>query len=236
MPLKFTPATPMEYVPFDFEGHIDASCSEKFGHYSFYNEWKQHWVNVFNKLDAGVKTYIERHPGSNPVMERLKGFPLYPLARYEVYYYELITDHGTFTFHFNVEAMDAFKGKLGVPLEMINEKDLYIDPQTPYYERKLQDKRLPFFVRIAGAKESFICADGNKRIKARMENGERRFRGYVFYADHINRLRLFFSELEFQFYIFLFEVEFMNGNMEEDPSEKNVLSITQFFLQANAGK
>lgn len=234
MPFKFTGNTPMEYVPFDFEGYIDDSCKELFGHYSFYEKWRQYWIGIFHEHDESVKAYIKKFPNSNPIMERIKHYPSLQSNRYEMYQAEHITDFGIFTFHFDVEAMHALKGRLGVPIETINREDLYMDPDTPFYKRKIEDKRLPYFVRIYGVEDPFVCADGNKRMKARIENGNRRFQGYVFYPEHVERI--FFSRLDFYFYIFLREVDFMYGSMEEDSREENVLSVTQVFLQANAGK
>jgi len=46
---------------------------------------------------------------------------------------------------------------------------------------------LPYFVRLFGIKDSFICVDGNKRVKAMAERGDQDFRGYVFYPEHVER-------------------------------------------------
>ncbi|KIY21743.1 hypothetical protein UB32_12260 [Mesobacillus subterraneus] len=46
---------------------------------------------------------------------------------------------------------------------------------------------MPYFVRLFGIKDSFICVDGNKRVKAMAERGDQDFRGYVFYPEHVER-------------------------------------------------
>ncbi|MGG0717606.1 hypothetical protein ABE096_08395 [Robertmurraya massiliosenegalensis] len=156
------------------------------------------------------------------------------LEDYEVFQYAFITGFGTFTFHFDVPAMNHLKGELGVPIEIIPGSELRIDPETPFIKEKLEDERLPYFVRMFGLKDAFICADGNKRTKARMERGDTEFRGYVFYAEHAERF--FFFPQEFYFYKFLLEVTRMNAQMKENWNERDVFRMTQIYLQANAGK
>ncbi|UTE72816.1 hypothetical protein M1I95_21745 [Rossellomorea marisflavi] len=233
MPVKFTPSTPAKYVPFDFEGYV-SSMNTYFGNYSFFDKWLRYWTELFHKLDEDVKLYIKRFPHTNPVMQRILHYPTARLKNNEVYHFDHITEFGTFHFHFDVEKMNSFKEKLGVPIEVVKGSTLYIDDDTPYIHDKLKDERLPFFVRVFGVEESFVCADGNKRIKARMNNGEQNFRGYVFYPEHAEHI--FFGPLDFYFYIFLYEVNLMYAEMMEKSSEKGVLSVTQLHLQANAAR
>jgi hypothetical protein len=233
MPVLFTPTTPVTYVPFDFEGYV-SSLGTYFGHFSFFEGWKGYWIEMFLELDGQIKDYIKRFPHSNPVIQRLSQHPFTGLDRYEVFQAEHITDFGTFTYHFDIPAMNHLKEELGVPIEVIKGSDLRIDPKTPLVEGKLEDERLPYFVRIFGIKDAFICADGNKRVKARIERGDTEFRGYVFYPEHVERI--FFGPQDYCFYIFMYELNFMYGKMMEKGNEKDVFSVTQMYLQANAGK
>jgi len=224
MPSKITDTTTVEYVPFNFEGYID-SLKEYFGQYRFFDKWKRYWLDIFLELDEEVKTYITTFPNSNPIKQRIS-------KAYEMFQVDHVTDYGTFTFHFDVEEMHTIKEKLKVPIGVIKRTDFYIDPDTPYMKEKLDDQRLPYFVRMAGIKESFIVADGNKRVRARIEQGERDFRGYIFWPEHAQRI--FFGPLELYFYLFLYEMNYMHASMTENPSEANVLSVTQMHLRANA--
>lgn len=89
-------------------------------------------------------------------------------------------------------------------------------------------------VRLFGIEKSFICADGNKRVKARIERGDTEFRGYVFYPEHVGRI--FFGPQDFYFYMFLYESSLMYGKMKETGNEQGIFSVTQMYLQSNAGK
>lgn len=115
MPMKFTPTTPVTYVPFDFEG-FTKSLSATFDRYSFFEEWRQYWMKTFLECDDQIKDYIKRFPGSNPVIQRLSQQPIVDLDRYEVFQAEHITDFGTFTYHFDIPAMNRIKEKLNVPV------------------------------------------------------------------------------------------------------------------------
>ncbi|MBG9547315.1 hypothetical protein ACOSZF_22325 [Cytobacillus firmus] len=224
MPCTFTATTPVEYVPYDFECYID-SFKNYFGQYTFFDEWKQFWLEIFHKEDEKVKSYVKASPNSNPIMQSTE-------EDYEMFHIEHETDYGTFTFHFNVEAMHTIKETMQVPVGVINRVHIYIDPDTPYIEEKLKDQRLPYFVRMAGIEKSFICADGNKRVKARIEKGETDLKGYIFWPQHVQRI--FFIPLELCFYMFLQELNHMRTNQIENPSEANVLRTTQMHLLANA--
>jgi hypothetical protein len=233
MPMLFTPTTRVKYVPFDFEGYL-SSLGSYFGHYSFFEEWKDYWLAIFLDFDAQIKDYIQKSPHLNPVTQRVSEYPILGLEPYEVFQYAFKTDFGTFTFHFDVPAMNHLKGELGVPIEIIQGSNLRIDPETPLLEGKLADERLPFFIRFFGIKESFICADGNKRTKARIERGDTEFRGYVFYPEHMGRI--FFGPQDLYFYRFLYESSLMYAEMKETGNEQDVFSVTQMYLQAHASK
>ncbi|TYS59523.1 hypothetical protein FZC76_22085 [Sutcliffiella horikoshii] len=233
MPSKFSPTTPVEYVPFDFGGYFD-SMKEYFGEYTFFEKWKRYWMEIFHEQDEKLKRYIKMFPNTNPIMQRAAQHPSLMLKDYEMFQVDHITDYGTYCFHFDVEAMHTIKDAQQVPVDVIRRSDIYIDPDTPHIKEKLEDERLPYFVRMAGIKDSFICADGNKRVRARIERGDKDFKGYTFWPEHAERI--FFSPMDFYFYIFLYEVNAMYNKMMENPHEENILSVTQMHLQANAAK
>jgi hypothetical protein len=233
MPAIFTPTTPVTYVPFDFEGYTN-SLNVHFGHYSFFEAWAQFWIRMFLESDEQIKDYIKRFPHSNPVIQRFSQHPSIDLDLYEVFQVEHITDYGTYIFHFDVAAMNRIKEEWNVPIEVIKRSTLHIDPKTPHIEEKLEDERLPYFVRMFGIEKLFICADGNKRVRARMEQGDTEFKGYIFYPEHVERI--FFGPQDYYFYMFLYEANLMYGKMMDTANEKKVFSVTQMYLQTNTGK
>ncbi|KMY41492.1 hypothetical protein [Peribacillus loiseleuriae] len=231
MPVTFTPTTPIQYVEFDFEGYFD-SLDELFGHLSFFSQWKQFWLTTFLKLDKEVKVYMEKFPNSNPIIQRIKHQTLIPDERYEMFEFEHITDFGSYYFHFDIEKMKEIKNRNLLSTERVHLNYLYVDPTTPIIKNKLQDQRLPFFVRMFGVEKSFICADGNKRIRTRMEEGQTEFEGYVFYPQDLEEA--FFGPLDFFYYIHLYEMELMYREMEATGgNEQSIYKVTQLYLQAN---
>lgn len=92
----------------------------------------------------------------------------------------------------------------------------------------MEDERFPYFVRLFGIKDSFICVDGNKRVKAMAERGDQDFRGYVFYPEHVERA--FFGPQDYYFYIFMYELNLMYGKMMENGNEQDIIGVTQMHL------
>ena len=229
MPVLFSAMTPVKYIEFDFEKYLDSS-KMTFGHLSFFDEWKRFWLNTFLKLDEDVKDYIQRFPGSNPIMQRIKNYP--SLSDYEMFQFEHKTDSGSFYYHFNVEKMKYIIRNKNISIEEIDLNHLYIDSTTPLLQNKLKDERLPFFIRMFGFNKPFICVDGNKRITARIQHGENTFKGYVFYPEDIQEL--FFGPIDYYFYVFHFEMELMYRQIKDfQGQEERVLQVTQLHLQKN---
>ncbi|QFK71671.1 hypothetical protein F7984_10740 [Pradoshia sp. D12] len=230
MPALFTPLTPVKYVEFNFMGLID-SFGKQFGHLSFFPQWKKYWLDSFLDLDEQIKDYVKEFPNSNPIIQRIKAKPSVSLDNYELFQFEHITDYGIYTFHFDVEAMNIIKNNSKIPLETVKLNDLYIDPDTPVLKSKLEDRRKPLLVRMFGIEKAFICADGNKRLKIRIENGEDNFKCHIFYPQNIEDI--FFGPLDLYYYTFLHEIEYMHRQILDHPNdEKAIFNVTQLYLQA----
>ncbi|MBZ5752752.1 hypothetical protein [Metabacillus rhizolycopersici] len=231
MPVTFTPTTPVQYVEFDFERYFD-SLEKLFGHLSFFSKWKQFWLTTFLNLDKEVKDYIKKFPDSNPIMQRIKNQMLIPDKDFEMFTFEHITDFGSYYLHFDIEKMKEIKNRNLLSIERVNLNHLYIDPTTLVIKDKLEDQRFPFFVRIFGVEKAFICADGNKRIRARLEEGQTEFKGYVFYPQDLEEV--FFGPFDFFYYMHLYEMELMYREMESNGgNEQSIYKVTQLYLQAN---
>lgn len=234
MPVLFTPLTPVKYVEYNFTGLID-SFDNLFGHLAFFPQWKKYWLDIFLDLDEQAKDYMKKFPNSNPIIQRMKAKPSMLLENYELFQFEHITDYGIYTFHFNVEAMKTIKNTSKIPLETVKLNDLYVDPDTPVLKSKLEDRRKPLLVRIFGIDKAYICADGNKRLKIRIENGEKKFKCHIFHPHHIENI--FFGPQDLYYYTFLYEIEFMYRQILDDPNdEKAVFNVTQLYLATQQRK
>lgn len=192
---------------------------------------EKYWQDIFLESDEQVKEYAEKFPHSNPIVQRMKAKPSLLLEDYELFQFEHITDYGIYTYHFDVEAMKTIKNTTSIPLEIVKLKDLYVDPDTPVLTSKLEDKRKPLLVRMFGVDKAYICADGNKRLKARIGKGEKKFKCHVFYPNHIENI--FFGPQDLYYYTFCYEIEFMYRQIIDNPNdEKAVFNVTQMYLKA----
>ncbi len=232
MPGTFLPSTSTQYIKFDFDGLLK-SCESLFGNLSFFDTWKNYWLNVFLEQDEAIKEYMKKFPDTNPIVQRMKLIPKQnqPLDGYELYTFEHVTDYGTFYFHFDIAAMNYLKHHQHIPVQEIDLSDIYIDPDTIFLEDKIHDQRFPYFVRMYGTEKPYLCVDGNKRITSRIKQGHKKFQGYVFTPEHIQNV--FFGSFEVFYYVFLYECDLMYRTIQETSDENEVLRCTQLYLQAN---
>ncbi|OUB44284.1 hypothetical protein [Bacillus thuringiensis] len=231
MPAFFTPTQPMKKIEFDFEGYLN-HIGEHIGSVSFFPEWKKYWLEIFLEQEEELDEYMKNFPGSNPILQRLKHYPEITLSneKYEMFQFEHETDYGTYALHFDVERVKHFLSSNSMQTETIQLKHLYIDPETPVLHEKLQDNREPYFVRMYGIPQAYICMDGNKRMQARMQEGETSFTGYVFTPDHHNIL--FFGLGDLYYYILHYEAEMMLRLINKGKDEMDIYEVTQMYLQA----
>lgn len=231
MPASFTPTQPMKKIEFDFEGYLNY-IGEHIGGLSFFSEWKKYWLETFLEQEEALDEYMKKFPDSNPILQRLKHYPEFALSNenYEMFQFEHVTDYGTFVLHFDVERVRHFLSSNFVQTETIQLKDLYIDPETPVIREKLQDNREPYFVRMYGTPQAYICIDGNKRIQAKIQEGETSFTGYVFTPEHHEIL--FFGLTEVYYYILNYEADMILRLMNEGQEERDIYQVTQMVLQA----
>src|SRR5699024_10138589 len=186
------------------------------------------WYKLFLEADEQIINYIKEFPNSNPIIQRLKHNQA--SVDYEIFNYEQIRNGGSFYMHFDVEKMKKYQKYNSLPIKTIKLDDLAIDPDTPLLKHKFNDVNLPYFVRMYGTRESFICVDGNKRILAKMEKGQQEFDGYLF-EDHILQ-DMFLGAPDLSYYIFNKECEYMFRVMnEQDSTDQDVLQVTQMYLQ-----
>ncbi|GLH64516.1 hypothetical protein PG301_23550 [Parageobacillus sp. G301] len=86
----------------------------------------------------------------------------------------------------------------------LSPSEFFLDDETIYNAGKVNDNRLPFFARMFAVPHPFIVFDGNKRIMAKIKNGEKSFTGYEFPPQLV--ANSFFSDLEGWFYALLAEM------------------------------
>ncbi|MFG6150621.1 hypothetical protein [Halobacillus sp. B23F22_1] len=227
MPAYFIPSTPMQVVDFDYEAFFN-SFKNRFEHLYFYPEWKNYWLKIFHETENEVLDYVRRFPNSNPVLQRLK-HGVAPDA-YEMYVFEHVTEVGSFYLHFDVEKMKNFQRNASLTKETLSIDELYVDPTTPLNKEQEKDTRMPFFIRMYGTPQPYICVDGNKRIKARIANGQEKFEGYIFEDKDV--VDMFFGSPDQYYYIFLRECEFMvKTQILEESTQKDIFQTTQMYLQ-----
>jgi len=227
MPHYFTPYTSLTLTNFDYDKFFD-SIKTIFGHLSFYNDWCSFWNKVFSEMDNQTKEYMNKYPNSNPILQRVKYNS--EIYSYEMYNYEQITEGGAFYFHFDVEKMKNYIKHYSLPVETLSINSVHIDPETPVISEFADNDDLPFFVRMFGIEKPFICADGNKRIKAKMEKGQRQFKGYIF--DDKTIINMFFGVPDEYYYMFFREMELMNRvEKQVNSKEQDILEVTQMYHQ-----
>lgn len=229
MPVSFTPITPVKITDFDYEGFLN-SHSSFLGEYSFFEKWKEYWLEIFMDEEESIRGYIEQFPGSNPVLQRVKYYPHLLIEDYEVYSFEHITPFGTVELHFDVENMKNFLEVNQLKKETINISQIYVDSETPIIKGKKQDHRIPYFVRMFGTPLSYVCVDGNKRVQARLAEGQTEFEGYVFYPEH--HQAMFMCGVDLQYYILMYELNTLVALKEDGYDEKSIYESTQMHLQS----
>ena len=229
MPISFTPDTPIIMTEFNFEGLLE-SQAKYLGRFSFFPEWKKYWLNIFLEKEDEVKGYIRKFPDSNPILQRIKHYPSASPLNYEMYSFKHTTDFGVFNLHFDIESMKHFQTSNRMNIEEIHISNLYVNPDTPLLKNKIQDKRIPYFIRMYGMEKFFVCADGNKRIQARMKNGETSFEGYVFNPEHYEVM--FFESIDMYYYFLMYELNTLFILVQEGYKEKEIYESTQMFFQS----
>ncbi|QSB49679.1 hypothetical protein [Parageobacillus toebii] len=76
MPYKFTPSEPIQYHEFNFKRFIEYSVHNSvLQQLPFVQEWKIRWLHILFEQDKYVKEYIKEHPGTNPLLGRVKANP-----------------------------------------------------------------------------------------------------------------------------------------------------------------
>ena len=228
MPAYFTAYTPLQVTDFDYEAFFE-SFEDHFAHLSFYREWKEYWMDIFNEIDKLLLDYMREFPNSNPVLQRLK-HGVVPYANdYEMYVYTQPTAGGNFYLHFDVEKMKHFQKEQRLEKMTLSADDLYVDPTTPVVKEQEKDESLPFFVRMYGTPKPFICVDGNKRIQARLSKGQNTFKGYLFGDKDV--MDMFFGS---DLYYFLFLKEYwlmIEKQKDRNAKEQDILQMTQMYHQ-----
>ncbi|MED0658225.1 hypothetical protein [Anoxybacillus ayderensis] len=200
MPYKFTPLEPIQYHEFDFKRFIeDTIHNSVLQQITFVEEWKACWLYVLLEEDKYVKKCIKMRPDTNPLLEKINDNPQLWGMENEIFVYEMNSLHGdTFLFHFDVNKMKNFTLTYRLNKITLSPSEFFLDDSTTYIPSKANDNRLPFFARMFGIPQPFIVADGNKRIMAKMQSGEKRFTGYEFTPKLV--AHSFFSHLEYLFY------------------------------------
>ncbi|MCM2535194.1 hypothetical protein NDK43_26140 [Neobacillus pocheonensis] len=233
MPAFFTSLTPMKLVDFDYEAFF-THIEETVGGLSFFSKWKKFWINFFQEQDQQILDFIKEHPGSNPIMERLKRPNVPSRFNYESFVYEYITPGGSFYLHFDVEKIKVvqhqYLHKVTIPIEDIPIGNIYIDPTTPIVENKLTDQRLPYLTKIYGSDKPFICVDGNHRIQSKIKNSEvQNIKAYIFSDDHWDFM--FFLKCDVYFMALTKELQSMAFLLNQKGTEQDILEVTQMYLQ-----
>lgn len=227
MPAFFTPTTPVKFIELDYEFFF-ADIEKFFGDLTFYLKWKKYWNDIFVEMDKQIIDYTKNFPDSNPVIQRLKNG--YSKDEYEMFVYEHNTSGGTIYFHFDVEKMEYIQKNSDLEIVTITKNEVYIDEDTPFIDSKKKDNRLPYFIRMYGTETPFLCIDGNKRLQARIKNGQKSFEGYLFDGELLNHI--FLGTPDLYFYAFLRECEFMLQVKNDDNSTlEDVFKQTQMYLQ-----
>ncbi|PFS10898.1 hypothetical protein COK55_24410 [Bacillus cereus] len=229
MPVSFTPVTPIKITEFDYKGFLD-SQSTYLGEYSFFEKWKEHWLEIFMAEEEAIREYMERFPGSNPILQRVKHYPHLLIEDYEVYSFEHITPFGTVELHFDVENMKKFLEVNQLEKETLDISRIYVDSETPVIQEKKQDHRIPYFVRMFGTPHSYVCVDGNKRVQVRLAEGQTEFEGYVFYPEHYQTM--FICGVDLNYYILMYELNTLVAKKEEGYDEQGIYESTQMYLQS----
>lgn len=229
MPAHFTSSTPLKFIEYDYE-KLFVDYEKYFGNLSFFPRWKEYWINVFIEMDKQIVDYTKKFPNSNPVIQRLKhGFVD---TDYEIFVYEHITSGGSFYLHFDVEKMKYFQKNNSLSVKTITKEELDIDPETPLIKNRINDKNLPYFIRMYGIVKPYICVDGNKRIQAQINNGQQSFKGY-FFDDNILQ-GMFLGLPDLYYYAFIRECEHMYQlKSENNTTEKEIFELTQMHLLNN---
>ncbi|EMT45700.1 hypothetical protein H919_08650 [Anoxybacillus flavithermus AK1] len=80
----------------------------------------------------------------------------------------------------------------------------FLDKETIYEKSRVSNNELPYFAPIFDVPQQYIVVDGNKRIMAKLKNGQRTFTGYAFTPQQV--IESFFFELDGWFYRLLAEM------------------------------
>ncbi|KAA0748524.1 hypothetical protein DN401_27330 [Bacillus sp. BF2-3] len=229
MPVSFTPVTPIKITDFDYKGVLDSQFTY-LGEYSFFEKWKEYWLENFMAEEEVIKDYMEKFPGSNPILQRVKYYPHLLIEDYEVFSFEHITPFGTIELHFDVESMKKFIEVNQLEKETINISQIYVNSETPVIQEKKQDHRIPYFVRMFGTTHSYVCVDGNKRMQVRLGEGQTEFEGYVFYPEH--HQAMFICGVDLKYYILMYELNTLVALKESGYDEQRIYESTQMYLQS----
>lgn len=229
MPVSFTPVTSIKITDFDYKGVLDSQFTY-LGEYSFFEKWKEYWLENFMAEEEVIKDYMEKFPGSNPILQRVKYYPHLLIEDYEVFSFEHITPFGTIELHFDVESMKKFIEVNQLEKETINISQIYVNSETPVIQEKKQDHRIPYFVRMFGTTHSYVCVDGNKRMQVRLGEGQTEFEGYVFYPEH--HQAMFICGVDLKYYILMYELNTLVALKESGYDEQRIYESTQMYLQS----
>ncbi|MDQ1002865.1 hypothetical protein QFZ28_003265 [Neobacillus niacini] len=233
MPAYFTSKTPMKFVDFNYDAYFNY-LEKTFGRLSFFSNWKRFWIDIFRYQDQQIIEFINKYPGSNPAIERMKR-PGVPVGfSYEIFTYEFSTAGGSIYLTFDVEKMKYVQHhkNVTIPIEEIPIEDIDVDPTTPIVRDKFKDQRLPFLTIMYGNNKPFICVDGNKRIQYRKENSKiEKVKGYLFNENHWEYM--FFLDYDQYYMWFTREQQYMYYLQKINSTEQEIFEATQMYLQTN---
>ncbi|MFC5541422.1 hypothetical protein ACFPOH_06465 [Ureibacillus suwonensis] len=206
MAYRFTAIEPIRYHEFDYEKFLNFSiANSQLGELPFRKEWKDKWLSILTKYDDDVKKYIESHSDTNPMLERAKANPKQFKKRNEMFLYEFTSPNaGSFYFHFDVEKIKRLAEKNRLHKVTLNRFQFYLDKDTPYEKSRIINSSLPIFAPIFAVPQQYVAVDGNKRIMAKLINGERKFSGLA--LDPQQAVECFFFDLDAWFYRLLREM------------------------------
>lgn len=206
MAYRFTAIEPIRYHEFDYKRFLNfAILNLQLRELPFIKEWRDKWNLILKYYDDDVKKYIEEHPGTNPIQERLKANPKQFKKRNEMFVHEFNSiDGGTYYFHYDVEKMKRLVKANKVKKVTLDCSQFFLDKETIYEKSRVSNNELPYFAPVFAVPQQYIVVDGNKRIMAKLKNGQRTFTGYAFTPQQV--IESFFFELDGWFYRLLAEI------------------------------
>lgn len=212
MPIKFTATELPIKTEFDFEGYL-VNIHKHIKPLFFSDQWVGFWNQNLKHYDLELHNQVDA--GYSPVAARRAETGI--TRDYEVYSFEYLTDHGVYNYQFDIESVKSMVESY--PIEAIKLGEVYVDPETEYIAEKLNHDELPIFVRFYGVSQPFVCIDGNKRLMARIHNGQEEFKAHIIYENQLNGI--FFTTLDLLFYLLHAELEYLfrGVNLGKDPYE-----------------